>query len=59
MVVGNTEEKEKAETVRNGTALCHTDQSYEAIFSSATMLYAIKVPTFGGETQICNMVAAY
>jgi taurine dioxygenase len=59
MVVGNTEEKDQVETVRNGTALWHTDQSYEAIPASATMLYAIKVPTSGGETQICNMVAAY
>ena len=59
MVVGNTEEKDQVETVRNGTALWHTDQSYEAIPASATMLYAIKVPTIGGETQICNMVAAY
>ena len=59
MIVGNTEEKDQVETVRNGTALWHTDQSYEAIPASATMLYAIKVPTIGGETQICNMVAAY
>jgi taurine dioxygenase len=59
MVVGNTEEKDQIETVRNGTALWHTDQSYEAIPASATMLYAIKVPIIGGETQICNMVAAY
>ena len=59
MVVGNTEEKDQVETVRNGTALWHTDQSYEEIPASATMLYAIKVPTIGGETQICNMVAAY
>ena len=59
MVVGNTEEKDQVETVRNGTALWHTDQSYEAIPASATMLYAIKGPTIGGETQISNMVAAY
>jgi alpha-ketoglutarate-dependent taurine dioxygenase len=59
MVVGNTERKDRIETVRNGTALWHTDQSYEAIPASATMLYAIKVPLIGGETQICNMVAAY
>jgi taurine dioxygenase len=59
MVVGNTEKKDEVETIRNGTALWHTDQSYEAIPASATMLYAIKVPTIGGETQICDMVAAY
>ena len=59
MVIGNTEEKDRVESIRNGTALWHTDQSYEEIPASATMLYAIKVPTIGGETQFCNMVAAY
>ena len=49
MVVGNTEEKDQVETVRNGTALWHTDQSYEAIPASATMLYAIKVPLLGAK----------
>ena len=59
MVVGNTEDKDRSEAVRNGTVLWHTDQSYEAVPASATMLYAIKVPVVGGETQICNMTAAY
>ena len=59
MAVGNTEEKDRSEAVRNGTVLWHTDQSYEAVPASATMLYAIKVPVKGGETQICNMTAAY
>ena len=59
MAVGNTEEKDQNEAIRNGTALWHTDQSYEEAPASATMLYAIKVPQMGGETQICNMVKAY
>ena len=59
MVVGNTDEKDQNEAIRNGTVLWHTDQSYEEIPASATMLYAIKVPQQGGETQICNMVKAY
>jgi taurine dioxygenase len=59
MVVGNTDEKDQNEAIRNGTVLWHTDQSYEEIPASATMLYAIKVPQEGGETQICNMVKAY
>ena len=57
MVVGNTDEKDKTEAIRNGTVLWHTDQSYEAVPASATMLHAIKVPQTGGRTQICNMVA--
>ena len=59
MAVGNTEEKDQNEAIRNGTVLWHTDQSYEEAPASATMLYAIKVPQMGGETQICNMVKAY
>ena len=59
MVVGNTDEKDKTEAIRNGTVLWHTDQSYEAVPASATMLHAIKVPHTGGRTQICNMVKAY
>ena len=59
MTVGNTDAKDQNEAVRNGTVLWHTDQSYEAVPASATMLYSIKTPRTGGETQICNMVAAY
>ncbi len=50
MAIGNTESKDKSEAVRNGTVLWHTDQSYEAVPASATMLYAIKAPVEGGET---------
>ena len=59
LVVGNTEKKDKAVEIRNGTALWHTDQSYEAVPASTTMLYSIKTPRVGGETQFCDMVAAY
>jgi taurine dioxygenase len=59
MTVGNTDKKDQNEAVRNGTVLWHTDQSYEAVPASVTMLYSIKTPATGGETQICNMVAAY
>lgn len=59
MAIGNTEEKDKKTEIRNAAALWHTDQSYETIPASATMLYAIKVPLIGGETQFCDMVTAY
>ena len=55
MVVGNTEEKDKKNEIRNGAALWHTDQSYEQIPASATMLYSIIAPRIGGETQFCDM----
>ncbi|MFK7966531.1 MAG: TauD/TfdA dioxygenase family protein [Burkholderiaceae bacterium] len=43
----------------NGAAFWHTDNSYESLPASATMLYAREVPEQGGETLICDMVAAY
>ncbi|MDH3602583.1 MAG: TauD/TfdA family dioxygenase [Candidatus Tectomicrobia bacterium] len=59
MAIGNTEEKDRKDDIRNAAALWHTDQSYEDVPASATMLYAIKVPQVGGETQFCDMVTAY
>ena len=41
--------------VRNGAAFWHTDQSYEAVPSSATMLFSIKSPEAGGETQLADL----
>jgi taurine dioxygenase len=59
LAVGNTEEKDKADKIRNGAVLWHTDQSYEAEPASATMLYSRIVPKTGGQTMLCDMVAAY
>ncbi len=58
--VGNTTTEQKAhDSVRNGAVFWHTDQSYEAVPSSATMLYAIEVPEKGGETLIADMAGAW
>lgn len=59
LTVGNTEERDRESLIRNGAALWHTDQSYETVPATATMLYSILAPRHGGETQFCNMVAAY
>lgn len=59
LAVGNTEEKDKASEIRNGAALWHTDQSYESVPASATMLYSILVPQQGGQTKLADMTAAY
>jgi alpha-ketoglutarate-dependent taurine dioxygenase len=59
MAVGNTEEKDRVDAVRLGAALWHTDQSYEQVPASATMLYSIVVPKQGGQTRFANMAAAY
>lgn len=57
--VGNSQERDKDEAVRNGAAFWHTDQCYEANPASAIMLYALKVPKTGGETLIADMRGAY
>jgi len=57
--VGNTEAIHRDESVRNGAAFWHTDQSYEAEPASATMLYAVRVPQTGGETLLCDLAGAY
>jgi taurine dioxygenase len=40
-------------------AMWHTDGSYMAAPPSLTVLYGIKVPTKGGNTQFCNLYTAY
>ena len=59
LTVGNTEKRDEDPKIRNGAALWHTDQSYEKVPASATMLYSIIAPEQGGETQFCDMAAAY
>lgn len=59
MAIGNMEQKDRSDAVRNGAALWHTDQSYEAVPASATMLYCRKAPEVGGETMFADMVTAY
>jgi alpha-ketoglutarate-dependent taurine dioxygenase len=59
MTVGNTELRDREVKIRNGAALWHTDQSYEAVPASATMLYSLIAPMAGGETQFCDMARAY
>ena len=59
LTVGNTEKRDEDPKIRNGAALWHTDQSYEEVPASATMLYSLVAPRQGGETQFCDMAAAY
>ena len=44
---------------KKGAAHWHTDQSFRQTVSSITMLYSVIAPKMGGETQFCDMVAAY
>ena len=57
--VGNTQERDRDEAVRNGAAFWHSDQCYEANPASAIVFYALKMPKRGGETLIADMRAAY
>ena len=59
LTVGNTEKRDEDPKIRNGAALWHTAQSYEEVPASATMLYSLIAPEQGGETQFCDMAAAY
>ena len=43
----------------HGNYFWHTDKSYHAVPSLATLLHAIDVPPKGGNTQFCNMALAY
>jgi taurine dioxygenase len=52
--VGIDTEKEE-----RGAAHWHSDQSFKQDVSSVTMLYSVEAPEFRGETQFCDMVAAY
>jgi len=40
-------------------AFWHSDLSYDANPSDATLLYSVAVPAKGGDTLFCNMVKAY
>ncbi len=43
----------------NAEASWHTDMSYIEDPPTASILYAVETPEAGGETQFCNMVAAF
>ncbi len=57
--IGNTQERDKDASVRNGAAFWHTDQCYEANPASIISLYARRTPCQGGETLISDLRAAY
>lgn len=44
---------------KRGAAHWHSDQSFRKEVSSITMLYSVQAPRSGGETLLCDMVAAY
>ncbi len=59
VTIGNVTDAARDEKLRLSAAFWHTDQSYEEVPASATMLYALKSPKTGGQTMLADMVAAY
>ena len=59
MYVGNTQEKDQDDNIRNGAVYWHTDKAYEPEPAALTMLYSVKVPENGGQTLFADMRAAY
>ena len=57
--IGNVNDKDRDEAVRNGAAFWHTDQAYEAVPASMIVLYTRRMPRAGGETLVADMCAAY
>ena len=43
----------------HGNYFWHTDKSYHAVPSLATLLHAVEIPAKGGDTQFANMYRAY
>ena len=59
LVLSNVAEDGKPKGVANGGHYWHTDISYKARPSLGSVLYALEVPTEGGDTLYANMYAAY
>lgn len=51
--------KPKGEHPDKGTMLWHTDLSFQATPALATILYGIAIPRAGGETEFCDLQAAW
>ena len=59
-IVSNIEDKDGKPigSLGSGEAVWHTDMSYLEIPPDISMLYALEVPSNGGDTSLCNMGAA-
>ena len=59
MIIGNTEEKDQDDAIRNGAAVWHSDGTYIKDSTTITMLHAKKTPEHGGETLVADLIKAY
>ena len=59
VVLSNTVENGRRVGLADAGSYWHSDISYKARPSDATVLYALEVPETGGDTQFINMTAVY
>jgi taurine dioxygenase len=59
MVLSNTVENGRRVGLADAGSYWHSDISYKARPSDATVLYALEVPETGGDTQFIDMTAVY
>ena len=59
MRLSNTDEKGIRADFRNGAEAWHSDLSFMAVPSLATILYGEAIPDIGGDTLFCDCYAAY
>ena len=53
------DEASEAMSYNRGNQLWHSDSSFKKIPSKASLLYALETPPSGGETEFCDMRAAW
>ena len=59
IIARNDGTRQSRTTAKPAGAFWHSDLSYDRAPSDAIFLYAQKVPSTGGDTEVCNMAAAY
>jgi taurine dioxygenase len=59
IIAANTGDAVSRGTSEPAGAYWHSDLSYDANPADAIMLYALQVPSQGGDTEFCDTVAAY
>jgi taurine dioxygenase len=59
MMLSNVIEDGKAKGLADAGSYWHSDISYKARPSRATVLYGVEIPEDGGDTLFCNLEAAY
>jgi alpha-ketoglutarate-dependent taurine dioxygenase len=58
-VLSNRVEYGKPKGIKDAGSFWHSDWSYLERLANVTMLYAVEIPTEGGDTLFCDLAAAY